>query len=59
MSQSEQRSEVHPRADAERRPKKPYHKPTVRYERVFEVQALICGKVETTQWSCHQSRKRS
>jgi hypothetical protein len=39
--------------------KKPYHKPTVRYERVFETSALTCGKVQTTQSGCHQNRKIS
>ena len=34
-------------------------KPTVRYERVFEVQALTCGKVQTTQGSCHHNRRTS
>ncbi len=41
------------------RPKKPYQKPTVRYERVFEVRALTCGKVQTTQGSCHYNRRTS
>jgi hypothetical protein len=59
MSQLEQTTGVHPRADGERRPKKPYHKPTVRFERVFEVQALTCGKVQTTQASCHYNRRAS
>jgi hypothetical protein len=40
-------------------PKKPYHKPTVRYERVFEVQALTCGKVQPIQYSCHSNRRTS
>ena len=40
-------------------PKRPYHKPAVRYERVFEVRALTCGKTQTTQWSCHYNRKTS
>jgi hypothetical protein len=40
-------------------PKKPYHKPTFRYERVFETQALSCGKVQTTQGACHSNRKNS
>jgi hypothetical protein len=41
------------------RPKRPYHKPAVRFERVFEVQALSCGKVQTTQAGCHANRKAS
>ncbi len=59
MNQSEQTSRIHPGADAERTPRKPYHKPTVRHERVFEVRALTCGKVQTTQWSCHHNRRTS
>jgi hypothetical protein len=39
--------------------KKQYHKPQVRYEKVFETQALTCGKVQTTQASCHSNRKLS
>jgi hypothetical protein len=45
--------------EATPRPKRPYHKPTVRYERVFEVQALTCGKVYVTQGSCHYNRRTS
>ena len=56
------------REDADRRPndapgrrgtRKPYTKPAVRYERVFETNALTCGKVQTSQAGCHQSRKTS
>ena len=39
--------------------KKLYMKPEVRYERVFETMALACGKVQTTQFSCHANRKAS
>jgi hypothetical protein len=39
--------------------KKPYHKPSMRYERVFETRALTCGKVQTTQASCAHNRKSS
>ncbi len=39
--------------------RKPYHKPAVRCERVFETSALTCGKVQTTQSGCHQNRKTS
>jgi hypothetical protein len=41
------------------KPRKPYQKPTVRFERVFETSALTCGKVQTTQSGCHQNRKTS
>jgi hypothetical protein len=45
--------------EAKLRPRRPYHKPTVRYERVFEVQALTCGKVYDTQGSCRFNHKSS
>jgi hypothetical protein len=44
---------------AQRPVRKPYRKPAVRCERVFEVQALTCGKVQTTQGECHYNRKTS
>ena len=46
-------------ANAKTTAKKPYVKPEVRHERVFETMALTCGKVQTTQHSCHSSRKSS
>jgi hypothetical protein len=40
--------------------KKKYQKPTFRYERVFETQALSCGKTSPVQGTCHgASRKTS
>jgi hypothetical protein len=39
--------------------KKPYEAPDFRYERVFEVSALSCGKVNATQGSCRANRKAS
>jgi len=39
--------------------KKPYRKPAVRFERVFEVNALTCGKVQSTQSSCAHNKKNS
>jgi len=39
--------------------KKPYVKPVVRSERVFETMALACGKVQATQASCAHNRKNS
>jgi hypothetical protein len=47
----------HP-ADAGRA-KKPYQKPAFRYERVFETQALSCGKVIATLPLCQSSTKTS
>jgi hypothetical protein len=39
--------------------KKPYKTPTLKFERVFEVSALACGKVFSTQGGCRISRKAS
>jgi hypothetical protein len=38
--------------------RKPYQKPSFRYEKVFEVMALSCGKT-VVQGNCHFSRKTS
>jgi hypothetical protein len=40
-------------------PKKPYRKPLSRRESIFETQALLCGKVQTTQRQCELVRKTS
>jgi hypothetical protein len=39
--------------------KKLYRKPAFRHERVFETQALTCGKVVATQITCQLNRKTS
>lgn len=39
--------------------KKPYRKPAFRFERVFETQALSCGKVRSTIGQCKSNRKNS
>jgi hypothetical protein len=39
--------------------KKPYIKPSFRYERVFEIGALVCGKVQPHEGGCHAARKSS
>jgi hypothetical protein len=39
--------------------RKPYRKPAVRYEQVFETRALSCGKIQVTQYGCHQNRRNS
>ena len=57
-----QREDTDARAEAveERRSvRKPYQKPAVRHEEVFETRALTCGKVHVTQGSCHNNRKNS
>jgi hypothetical protein len=39
--------------------RKPYRKPAVRHEQVFETRALTCGKVHGTQGACNLSPKTS
>lgn len=45
--------------EKEKRKKKPYNKPSFRFERVFETQALSCGKIGQHQPQCHFNRKTS
>ena len=59
MSQPEEKNQVTAAAEGKGAARKPYQKPEVRHERVFETQALACGKVQTTQSSCHSNRKTS
>ena len=50
------------RQDSGERPteqKKPYQKPSFRYERIFETMALSCGKVRSTQGQCKLNTKNS
>jgi hypothetical protein len=39
--------------------KKPYTAPSFKFEPVFEISALACGKVQSTQSGCAHSRKAS
>jgi hypothetical protein len=39
--------------------RRPYEKPTFRYERAFETTALSCGKAQSTQGQCQVNRKVS
>jgi hypothetical protein len=39
--------------------KRPYNKPTFRFERVFETSALSCGKIIASQAGCRLNRKNS
>jgi hypothetical protein len=39
--------------------KKPYKKPTYRFERVFETMALSCGKVHGVESQCRFNRRNS
>jgi hypothetical protein len=41
------------------REKRLYQKPAFRYERVFETQALSCGKIVSVIHTCQISRKTS
>lgn len=59
MSQSEETTRQVPGTEGPIKTRKPYHKPEVRYEKVFETSALTCGKVQATQGSCHSNRKLS
>jgi hypothetical protein len=60
-------SDEHPRpaapekdsAQPDARQKKPYEKPALRYESVFETTALACGKIQATQGQCRFNRKAS
>ena len=56
---TDQKERLGPAGDSKRAAKKPYVKPEVRHERVFETAALTCGKVQTTQFGCHHNRKSS
>lgn len=38
--------------------KKPYEKPSFRYEKVFVTSALSCGKISATQLTCSGSNSR-
>lgn len=39
--------------------KKPYAKPSYRYEQVFETMALACGKINSTNFQCRFHRHAS
>ena len=45
--------------EAQQAVRKPYQKPAVRHEQVFETRALTCGKVGSTQGSCRYNRRHS
>ncbi len=59
MSQAEPKDKVTPTAGTKSIAKKPYLKPEVRYERVFETMALSCGKVGYHAQGCRGTRKNS
>lgn len=58
----QQREDTERRAnstDAPVRARKPYQKPAVRHERVFETSALGCGKVHPTNSNCRTNPNAS
>jgi hypothetical protein len=59
MSQPEDADRRASPLQAQQAVRKPYRKPEVRHEQVFETRALSCGKVQTTQSGCHFERKTS
>jgi hypothetical protein len=59
MNESEQTIRATSVAGHEKTARKPYLKPEVRYERVFETMAMSCGKVQVNQGSCRFNRKTS
>jgi hypothetical protein len=59
MSQPGPKNEANQAAVSKSTAKKPYQKPEVRHERVFETMALSCGKVQNTQGSCRFNRRAS
>ena len=57
-----QREDTGPRLsplEAHKAVRKPYQKPAVRHQRVFETRALICGKIQQTQSQCAHNRRTS
>ena len=59
MSQSEPKNEMTRAAGDKSAVRKPYQKPEVRHERVFETMALACGKTTPRSGQCRANRKAS
>jgi hypothetical protein len=59
MSQPELKNEGSQAAESKLTVKKPHPKLEMRHEPVFETLALMCGKVQTTQFSCFHNRRTS
>lgn len=59
MNSAEGKQRLTTSSEPKRTAKKPYVKPTVRHERVFETMALSCGKVQNTSGACHFNRRVS
>jgi hypothetical protein len=54
-----QKQQLTSEGEAKRTTKRPYVKPMVRHERVFETMALSCGKVHNTSGACRFNRRTS
>jgi hypothetical protein len=59
MSQPESAKKVASTTGVKPAVKKPYQKPQVRHERVFETMALACGKTSPSQGQCRANRRVS
>jgi hypothetical protein len=59
MTEQDKREELKDAAAEKPKQKRPYRKPTFQYERVFETNALSCGKVGVVQESCRNNTKNS
>jgi hypothetical protein len=59
MSQREDKTLDSRPEQAQKAVRKPYQKPDLYDEQVFETSALNCGKVSPTQGTCHSFRKSS
>jgi hypothetical protein len=58
MSHPDSRNQI-ARPESKTATKKPYVKPEVRHERVFETMALNCGKVQGTTFTCNKNKRAS
>jgi hypothetical protein len=58
-SDAENEDQISPPEAVEFTLKKPYEKPELRYERVFETMALSCGKTGPTNFACRTNRNAS
>ncbi len=59
MSNAEEKNQRTLKEAAKPAAKKPYVKPEVRHERVFETMALSCGKQGPTEGNCTMNRRAS
>ena len=59
MKAAEQEKPSSQKANGARAIKRPYVKPDVRHEKVFETMALSCGKIGPTESGCHANHRTS